>query len=320
MIRTILLMQLLVFLRCDSFVFPVARVSSQPSFAVSPSDEFDDNPDLSGVYVDGFPLPATPSRSDDAQLQSALRQVPMIPLDKALDSKRDLITSSQPLRVIIAGGGLGGLALASTLIHNNGYDVHIYEQATQYKPFGGPIQIQSNALWALREINPTLYEAVEEVGVRTGDRLSGIKDGLRYEEGWLVKFDAATPAIRKGLPLTLAINRVVLQDIFLKYGVPKERVHTSSKVISYKNLDQGGVEVHLGNGEKVYGDVLVGADGIWSRVKHHMNNLDPSEAGPKFATKHARYSGYTCITGTCKHTPTDIKEVAYKVFLGQVSR
>ena len=85
-------------------------------------------------------------------------------------------------------------------------------------------------------------------------------------------------------------------------------------------MDEGGVKVHLGNGEKVYGDVLVGADGIWSRVKHHMNNLDPSEAGPKFATKHARYSGYTCITGTCKHTPTDIKEVAYKVFLGQVSR
>lgn len=108
--------------------------------------------------------------------------------------------------MITAGGGLGGLALASTLIHNNGYDVHIYEQATQYKPFGGPIQIQSNALWALREINPTLYEAVKEVGVRTGDRLSGIKDGLRYEEGWLVKFDAATPAIRKGLPLTLAIT------------------------------------------------------------------------------------------------------------------
>ena len=59
------------------------------------------------------------------------------------------------------------------------------------------------------------------------------------KEGWLVKFDAATPARKGGLPLTLAINRVVLQDIFLKYGVPRERVHTSSKVVSYTNIDGG---------------------------------------------------------------------------------
>ena len=79
------------------------------------------------------------------------------------------------------------------------------------------------------------------------------------------------------------------------------------------------MEVMFGSGEKIYGDVLIGADGIWSRVKHHMQKLDPDEAGPKFATKHARYSGHTCFTGTCKHTPHDIESVAYKVFLGQVS-
>ena len=123
-------------------------------------------------------MPATPTLPDDAQLQAALRRVPITPsLDQPLNLKRYLATSSQPLRVIIAGGGLGGLTLASILIHD-GYDVHVFEQAKQYKPFGGPIQIQSNALWALREINPILYLAVEEVGVRTGDQLSGIKDGM----------------------------------------------------------------------------------------------------------------------------------------------
>jgi len=278
------------------------------------SDEYADNPDLTGAFVDGFPLPPTPSRSNDSELLASLRRVPITPLDQPLPRRN--LSPEQPLRVIIAGGGLGGLALSSHLI-KLGYDVHVFEQARQYKPFGGPIQIQSNALWALRQINPTLYSAVEEVGVRTGDRLSGIKDGKRYEEGWLVKFDAATPARKSGLPLTLAINRVVLQDIFLKYGVPEERVHTSSRVVSYKNLDAGGVEVTLENGDKVYGDALIGADGIWSRVKHQMQHLDPNESGPSFATKHARYSGYTCFTGTCKHTPDDISSVAYKVFLGQ---
>jgi zeaxanthin epoxidase len=41
------------------------------------------------------------------------------------------------------------------------------------------------------------------------------------------------------------------------------------------------------------------------------------QVGPKYATKHASYSGYTCYTGTAQHTPDDIDEVAYKVFLGQ---
>jgi len=275
-------------------------------------DGFEENPDLAGVHVDGFPLPPTPVRDDDDVLSAALRRVP-ITSTKIPPVAGDL--TQRPLRVIIAGGGLGGLALASNLVQK-GFDVHIFEQAREYKPFGGPIQIQSNALWALRKINPALFEAVSEVGVRTGDRLSGIKDGLRYDEGWLVKFDAATPAMRKGLPLTLAINRVVLQEIFLKYGVPEERIHTASRVVSYKNLDHG-VQVCLEDGSSFYGDVLVGADGIWSRVRHQMCALPPEEAGPKFATKHAKYSGYSCFTGTCYHTPDDIDEVAYKVFLGQ---
>lgn len=281
--------------------------------AFSKEDE-DYDPDLQGVYVDGFPLPPLPIRKDDEELMKSIRKIPITPLDKPIQP--GIISKDRPLKVIIAGGGIGGLSLASTLIQK-GFDVHIFEQARQYKPFGGPIQIQSNALWALREINPVLYETIEAVGVRTGDRLSGIKDGLRYEEGWLVKFDAASPALRCNLPLTLAINRVALQETFLKYGVPEERVHTANKVMSYENLTNGGVSVSLEDGSTVYSDILIGADGIWSRVRHQMYSLPKVEVGPAYATKHARYSGYTCFTGTCKHTPSDINEVAYKVFLGQ---
>lgn len=283
------------------------------------------NPDQTGVYVDGFPLPPTPSRDDDEDLMNNLRKVPITPLTEPLPPRKLLNEEQRPLTVLIAGGGLGGLALASHLIQLGNIDVHVFEQAIQYKPFGGPIQIQSNALWALQQMNPVILDAIQQCGVQTGDRLSGIKDGIRYDEGWLVKFDATTPAIKNGLPLTLAINRVALQDIFLKYGVPHERVHTSSRVVSYRNLrggddkdgNGGGVEVALQDGSKVYGDILVGADGMWSRVRHQMMDLPSSEVGPKYATKHASYSGYTCFTGTCKHTPADIDEVAYKVFLGQ---
>ena len=122
------------------------------------SDGFTEpDPDLVGVYVDGFPLPPTPKRHNDEELLASIRQIPITPMDSP--QQPGDINQHRPLRVIIAGGGLGGLSLASTLIQKGIFDVHIYEQARQYKPFGGPIQIQSNALWALRELNSVLYDA-----------------------------------------------------------------------------------------------------------------------------------------------------------------
>jgi len=302
-----------------------ARSHRCRSFSLSAED---DDPDRLGVRVDGFPLPPLPMRDDDDHFLEQLKsRIPQAHTNNNNDIHRPLksgaISKDRPLRIVIAGGGLGGLSLASHLLQLNDpvcpiFEVHILEQATQYKPFGGPIQIQSNALGALRRMNPRIYEAVRACGLPTGDRLSGIRDGIRHDEGWLVKFDAATPARRKRLPLTLAINRVVLQEIFLKYGVPPDLVlRTGCRVVSYENLAEHGVAVHLEDGETVHSDILVASDGIWSRVRHCMFGLPAEEAGPRFASKHARYSGYTCYTGTCEQTPQDIKEVAYKVFLGQ---
>ena len=41
--------------------------------------------------------------------------------------------------------------------------VAVFEQASAYAPYGGPIQIQSNALRALQRINPTIYEELCKV-------------------------------------------------------------------------------------------------------------------------------------------------------------
>jgi 2-polyprenyl-6-methoxyphenol hydroxylase-like FAD-dependent oxidoreductase len=59
------------------------------------------------------------------------------------------------------------------------------------------------------------------------------------------------------------------------------------------------------NGERHWGDVLIGADGIWSKVRKQL----VGESQPV-------YSGYTCYTGISDFVCPDIDTVAYRVFLG----
>lgn len=127
------------------------------------------------------------------------------------DKPRD-VTKENPLRVVIAGGGVAGL-VAAAACHAKGMKVAIFEQASQYAPYGGPIQIQSNALRALERINRKVYEEILKAGTVTADRVSGLKIGYKkgvflglgqqYEKGdWLVRFDTLQPALQAGLPAT----------------------------------------------------------------------------------------------------------------------
>ena len=88
------------------------------------------------------------------------------------------VSQSDPLTVLIAGGGLAGL-VAAAACHAKGMKVALFEQASSYAPYGGPIQIQSNALRALQRINPKVFEELVEAGTVTADRVSGLKIGYR---------------------------------------------------------------------------------------------------------------------------------------------
>ena len=138
------------------------------------------------------------------------------------------VTKDEPLRVLIAGGGLAGLVTAAAC-HAKGMKVAIFEQASSYAPYGGPIQIQSNALRAIERINPQIVEELKAAGTVTADRVSGLKIGYRkgnklaglYDRGdWLVRFDTIGPALEAGLNPTIVVDRPVIQQILIKHGFP----------------------------------------------------------------------------------------------------
>ncbi|KAL5726378.1 zeaxanthin epoxidase [Ranunculus cassubicifolius] len=208
------------------------------------------------------------------------------------------------LKVLVAGGGIGGLVFALAA-KKKGFHVKVFERDLsairgegQYR---GPIQLQSNALGALEAIDLQVAEAIMNAGCVTGDRINGVVDGI--SGSWYVKFDTFTPAVERGLPITRVISRLTLQQI-LADAVGEDIIINGSNVV---NFEDGGdkVTVILENGQRYEGDLLVGADGIRSKVRKNL--FGPSEPS---------YSGYTCYSGLVDYIPPDIDTVGYRVFLG----
>jgi len=221
----------------------------------------------------------------------------------------DAITTENPLRVIISGAGVGGLVLAKELSKNPKMEVTVLERTDQFKRFGGPIQLASNALEVLKDMDKPIYDEIMNKFTYTGDKTNGIKDGIRDE--WYAKFDLASPAESRSMPYTGVIERPDLQQIYLD-ALPKGVVQNGDGVKSYKTNAKGhGVKAIMESGNTVEGDVLIGADGIWSAVRAEMRNEPLRGDGSGVA-----YSGYTVFAGELDYDSFDNGDVGYKVYIG----
>lgn len=221
------------------------------------------------------------------------------------------MTSKNLPKVLVAGGGIAGL-IAAAACKRKGMDVKVFEKVKKYEPFGGPIQLQCNAQGALDSICPDMAEKVMEKGTITGDRVNGLLDGVSGE--WFYRFDTRKPCHDNGLPLTLVLSRFELLDI-LSEGVGAENIEMGTVVTSYENKGDKVVAT-LADGREFEGDVLIGADGIRSKLRAQMRGEDPEK--PPLA-----YAGYAVYTAVCKYSQphrepqyTDPNKVGYQVFLG----
>ncbi|KAF9682392.1 hypothetical protein SADUNF_Sadunf05G0104300 [Salix dunnii] len=240
----------------------------------------------------------TSSAKKLTQVNAVVTEAPTVSESKGKQSEK------RNLKVLVAGGGIGGLVFALAAKRKE-FEVMVFEKDLsavrgegQYR---GPIQIQSNALAALEAIDLEVAEEVMRAGCITGDRINGLVDGVSGT--WYVKFDTFTPAAERGLPVTRVISRMTLQQILAR-AVGEDVILNDSNVVSFQD-DGNKITVVLENGQQFEGDLLVGADGIWSKVRKNL--FGPSEAV---------YSGYTCYTGIADFVPVDIETVGYRVFLG----
>jgi 2-polyprenyl-6-methoxyphenol hydroxylase-like FAD-dependent oxidoreductase len=179
---------------------------------------------------------------------------------------------SQP-HVIIAGGGIGGLATALTL-QQIGVPFTVFEAVRDVAPLGVGINLQPNAVRELYDMGIG-EEALDAVGLPAKEwALVGLNGNDIYSEprGLLAGYDWPQYAVHRGL------LHVLLYRTLVERSDPG-RVRLGHKVTGYENNSDGTVTVHIegADGTRLSETctVLIGADGIHSAVRARMHPDQP---------------------------------------------
>lgn len=175
--------------------------------------------------------------------------------------------------VIIAGGGIGGLATALTL-HQIGVPCIVFEAVQEMRPLGVGINLQPNAVRELADLGITGAD-LDRVGVPAREwALVGLNGNDIYSEprGRLAGYNWPQYAVHRGQFHMLLHDKVVER-------IGPEAVRLGSRVTGYRRNTDGSVTARIehadGTTSEARGALLVGADGIHSAIRAQMHPDQP---------------------------------------------
>ncbi|OAA39760.1 Aromatic-ring hydroxylase-like protein [Metarhizium rileyi] len=192
--------------------------------------------------------------------------------------------SPKQFTVTIVGGGIGGVILAIGLLRRN-VRVQIYEAATAFGETGLGLSISPAAHRALPLIDPHIREVYDSL-VTTHADSPGYEE---FRQTWFEVLWATGPQADetlmdlKALPSGQTSVRRADFLLALVGMVPQNLIHFGKRL---QNIDQVDDEIQLffEDGTSVAADVVVGCDGIKSRVRHSILSLEELEkAKPRFS-------------------------------------
>ena len=176
--------------------------------------------------------------------------------------------------ILIAGGGVGGLATALAL-GRRGRRVRVFEQAREFGAIGYGIQLGPNAFHMFDRLG--VSDAIKQVAdfpaaavwfdAYSGEEVTRVVAGREIEHRFKYPY--------------IIIHRVDLHNVLLNAcrAVGAIEFAPASAVTGFE--DRGnGVVVHTADGGRVEGLALVGADGLRSRVRAQLHGeRDPRMIG-----------------------------------------
>lgn len=174
--------------------------------------------------------------------------------------------------VLIAGGGIGGLATALTL-HQIGVPCTVFEAVREMKPLGVGINMQPNAVRELYDLGFTQAD-LDAVGVPAKEwALVGLNGNDIYAEprGRDAGYRWPQYSVHRGR------FHMMLYDAVVK-RLGRDAVQLGRRVTGYRK-NAGGVTAAIehadGARSEVDGTLLIGADGIHSAVRAQMHPQQP---------------------------------------------
>ena len=204
------------------------------------------------------------------------------------------------MTVLIAGGGIAGLALALTC-HQIGVSFKVFEAVEEIKPLGVGINLQPTAVRELFDLG--LEQQIAAIGVRTRDYGMYSKKGLEVwvePRGTWAGYNWPQYSVHRG-----HLHMMLYEALLERAGA--DCVETGWAATGFDNEGDQAV-LHLANrhGEtrSERGSLIVGADGIHSAIRKQMH---PDEGEPK-------WGGAVLWRGTSQSVP--FKSGASMVMIG----
>jgi salicylate hydroxylase len=174
-------------------------------------------------------------------------------------------------KILISGAGIGGLTAALACLRQ-GFDVEVYEQASELKEVGAGLQLSANG-------NRVLYELGLESELK---RLSCEATGKEIRlwntgETWKL-FDLGSESVaRYGYPY-FTVYRPDLLKVLVDavHAIKPKTIHLKARCQNFEQ-DADSVTLRFEDGSSARGDALVGADGVHSRIRQELFGKDNPE-------------------------------------------
>ena len=195
----------------------------------------------------------------------------------------------KPFSIAIAGGGIGGLALAIGLIHQ-GVPVHVYESAPAFAEIGAGVAFGANSLRAMSLIDPAVKAGYDRRSTTNAWESKArtwfdFRYGMDSRNGNGKKAGEVICEVLGGEVGQNSVHRAHFLDELVKL-VPEDKASFGKRVEGVEETAEG-VRLVFHDGTSTEHTALVGCDGIKSRVRQILLGKDNEASTAKFTGKYA---------------------------------